>query len=168
MGDTAAAAEDEHAATTAAAIANPSANASDDLLMTNLATATRVAIEASFVALGAWGKVVLLLSQAASRGAVVAYPTVRRLTIKAATAFAAQPRNAIAAEVGALVVLLLQQLRHAHDLVLSLEEFGELMDNALVALALSLVFPAHKADQMLGLLAFRLPGLLRSALGHHR
>ena len=106
MGDTAAAAEDEHAATTAAA-ANPSASASDDLLMTNLAAATRIAIEASFVALGAWGKVVLLLSQAASRGAVVAYPTVRRLTIKAATAFAAQPRNAIAAEVGALVVLLL-------------------------------------------------------------
>ena len=63
------------------------ASASDDLLMANLVSSTRIALEASLLALSAWGKVLWHLSQAASRGAVVAYPTVRRLSIKAAQAF---------------------------------------------------------------------------------
>lgn len=83
------------------------ASASDDLLMANLMSSTRIALEASLLALSAWGKVLWHLSQAASRGAVVAYPTVRRLSIKAAQAFAAQPKQAIAAECGVLLVLIL-------------------------------------------------------------
>ena len=86
---------------------------SDDVLavgvapfLAELTTASRLAVEASVLAFGAWGRVVWLVLQPISRLAVAAWPSVRSGLATLAASAAAQPRKAIAIEVLALLALI--------------------------------------------------------------
>ena len=73
----------------------------------DLFSASRTAVEASLLAFGAWGRVLLILSKSGSQLAVAAWPSVKRFSIKAAKKFARQKKEAIAVELVALVVFIL-------------------------------------------------------------
>lgn len=67
----------------------------------------QIAVQASVLALGAWGKVFWILWLAASRLAVLAWPTVKSHGMRWLQRAAAQPKEAIALEVMGLVLLVL-------------------------------------------------------------
>ena len=71
-----------------------------------LATASRVALEASVLAIGAWSRVAWLVMQPVSRLAVAAWPSVRSGLAATAAAAVAQPKKAIAIEAAALIILI--------------------------------------------------------------
>ena len=71
-----------------------------------LTSASRLAVEASVLALGAWGRVLYLVSQPIKRLAVAAWPSVKAAAATAAAAAAAQPKKAIAIELVAVLVLI--------------------------------------------------------------
>lgn len=75
--------------------------------MQAIVSATRTALEASWVALAAWTNVLHLTVQPLVRLAVIAWPSVRDSAIAGARLAAAQPRTVIAIEAAVIVAVLL-------------------------------------------------------------
>lgn len=73
--------------------------------LADLMSASRIAVEASVLALSAWGRVLWLVLRPMSRMAVAAWPSIRSGTATLAAAAAAQPKKAIAIEIALLVAL---------------------------------------------------------------